>query len=278
MAARSNTGRRKPASRKPQTTQTRRRRTPQKKKKKIFSWAVIFWLIFAIFIFGFFLFNRESISRGIDIVRRELSPQDSEVTEEPPVQQQQAAQPAQPAQQPGQQPGQQPAQQQPAQQAPALVTVPPPASEPPAQQSPAAALTQERFIYFIQVDQRGNIQHSRVQRRIPASDSPITDVLVSLIAGPNLEEMERGMMSLIPPGTNIHSAVIRGNTAVINFNSAFQFNTFGAEGYHEQIRQVVFTATELPNINDVQILIENRQIDYIGEGIWIGSPLSRSDF
>ena len=103
----------------------------------------------------------------------------------------------------------------------------------------------------------------------------MTDVLQALIAGPNENERQRGLISLIPPGTKILSASIRGNTAYISFSEEFQYNTYGVEGYAGQLRQIVFTATEFPNVRDVQILIEGRRIDYLGEGIWIGSPLNR---
>ena len=101
------------------------------------------------------------------------------------------------------------------------------------------------------------------------------DSLNSLLAGPNADEKRRGLMSLIPANTKIISATVRGNTAYINFNDEFLFNTYGVEGYAAQIRQIVWTATEFSNVSDVQILIEGRRIDYLGEGIWIGSPLSR---
>ena len=85
-------------------------------------------------------------------------------------------------------------------------------------------------------------------------------------------------MSLIPPGSEVISIRIEGDTAFINFNEDFQFNTFGVEGYTAQIIEVVFTATDFPNINNVQILIEGRRIDFLGEGIPIGIPLSRGMF
>jgi spore germination protein GerM len=74
------------------------------------------------------------------------------------------------------------------------------------------------------------------------------------------------------------SAAVRDSTAYISFNDDFQFNTYGVEGYIAQLRQLVFTVTEFPNVRDVQILIEGRRIDFMGEGIWIGSPLSRDMF
>jgi len=101
------------------------------------------------------------------------------------------------------------------------------------------------------------------------------DSLNALLAGPTADERRRGLLNLIPPNTIIISATVRGNTAYINFNENFMFNTYGIEGYAAQLRQIIWTATEFSNVNDVQILVEGRRIDYLGEGIWIGSPISR---
>ncbi|MDR3124205.1 MAG: GerMN domain-containing protein, partial [Treponema sp.] len=68
------------------------------------------------------------------------------------------------------------------------------------------------------------------------------------------------------------------STAYLSFSEDFQFNTYGVEGYIGQLRQIIWTATEFPNISDVQILIEGRRIDYLGERIAIGSPLGRDAF
>jgi spore germination protein GerM len=113
-------------------------------------------------------------------------------------------------------------------------------------------------------------------RNLPASDSPLTDVLGALLAGPDSDERRLGLISLIPEGTRIMNAMVRGNTAYISFNEDFQYNIYGIEGYAGAIRQIVWTATEFPNVQDVQILIESRRLDYLGEGVWIGSPLSRT--
>jgi len=106
----------------------------------------------------------------------------------------------------------------------------------------------------------------------------MTDVINAIVAGPTNEEKNRGLISLIPPASKILSATVRGETAYISFSEDFQYNTYGVEGYAGQVRQVVFTATEFSNVKSVQILIEGRRIDYLGEGVWIGSPLSREMF
>jgi len=135
--------------------------------------------------------------------------------------------------------------------------------------------TRERALYFIHVDRGGSILREKVNRRIPVSASPMTDAIEAIISGPNNEEKNKGLISLIPPNTRILSATVRGDTAYISFSEDFQYNVYGVEGYAAQLRQIVFTATEFPNIKSVQILIEDRRVDYLGEGIWIGSPLSR---
>jgi spore germination protein GerM len=114
---------------------------------------------------------------------------------------------------------------------------------------------------------------SKTSRKIPPSDSPMQDSLNALLAGPSAEEQRRGLVSLIPRNTRILSATVRGSTAYINFSEDFQYNTYGVEGYSAQLNQIVWTATEFPNIADVQILVEDRRVDYLGEGIWIGSPV-----
>jgi spore germination protein GerM len=144
-------------------------------------------------------------------------------------------------------------------------------------QPPAAKSveTRERNLYFTQVDKDGAIVRSRVTRKITVSDSPMQDSLKALIAGPTAEEQRRGVVNLIPRNTRILSATVRGNTAYISFSEDFQYNTYGVEGYAAQLRQIVWTATEFPNVKDVQILIEGRRMDYLGEGLWIGSPVNR---
>jgi spore germination protein GerM len=127
----------------------------------------------------------------------------------------------------------------------------------------------------MRVDPEGIILRIKAARQIPVSDSPLMDTLQALLQGPSPEEQRRGLISLIPPGTRLLSAMVRGETAYLNFSEDFQFNTYGAEGYAAQLRQIIWTATEFSTVKDVQILIEGRRVDYLGESIGIGSPISR---
>jgi spore germination protein GerM len=135
--------------------------------------------------------------------------------------------------------------------------------------------TRERGVYFTRIDRDGTILRTKVPRKIAVSDSPMLDSLKVLLLGPTTEERRQGLISLIPNDTRILSATVRGSTAYISFSEDFLYNTYGVEGYAAQLKQIVWTLTEFPNIDDVQILIEGRRIDYLGEGIWIGSPVNR---
>jgi len=258
--------------------------------------AVLFWLGFAIFIFCLFIINREAIDSSLQIVKKAFSSREiaAEKTpelkdENPPATQTPARQQpvTQPATQPATQPVTQPSVVQPTEpvKQPDPTTLP--VTPPPVQQTPQSQTgqnqqsvqpppeTRERALYFIQVDRSGQINRVKANRKLPVSDSPLTDVIKALIAGPSAGEKNSGLISLIPPATKLLSASVRGSTAYISFNEEFQYNTYGVEGYAGQLRQIVFTATEFPNITDVQILIEGRRIDYLGEGVWVGSPVSR---
>jgi spore germination protein GerM len=105
------------------------------------------------------------------------------------------------------------------------------------------------------------------------------DAVQALLAGPNAAEAKRGLKSMIPPGTKLLSATVRGTTAYLNFNDDFQLNSYGIEGYVAQLKQIIFTVTEFSTVGDVQFLIEGRRLDYLGgDGVWIGSPLTRTSF
>jgi len=223
--------------------------------------------------------NRPSDNRPVDIVvttplvsvpnpspevPAQQSPAQSQATsQEQPTAQQQPTQPATQTQPGTQQPT--------AQQQPTTQTSP-------TQTQPTQPATQTRAVYFTQIDRDGQIRQSRVTRRIPASSTPLQDALNIMLTGPNPDELNGNLLSFIPQNTRLLTATVQGTTAYVNFSEDFLYNTFGVEGYVAQLRQIVWTVTEFSNINDVQILIEGRRIDYLGEGIWIGSPIRRESF
>jgi spore germination protein GerM len=134
-------------------------------------------------------------------------------------------------------------------------------------------------LFFIQVDDDGAISRHEVKRTVSSSEFPLTDALNALLAGPSADELSRNFITLIPSGTRLLSAQVRGSTAYVDFSEAFMYNRYGIEGYAGQLKQVVYTATSFPTVKDVQILIEGSRRKFLGgEGVYIGKPLSRASF
>ena len=149
----------------------------------------------------------------------------------------------------------------------------------PAAKPETAVKMRTASLFFVRIEDDGAIVRQEVKRQIPSSDSPLSDSMAALLAGPNADEMRRSLVTLIPAGTKLISAQVRGGTVFLNFNEAFMYNHYGIEGYAGQLKQVVYTATSFPSVQDVQILIEGERHDYLGgEGVYIGKPLSRGSF
>lgn len=149
----------------------------------------------------------------------------------------------------------------------------------PAAPPPAGAKTRPTSLFFVRIESDGVISRQEVRRAIPATDAPLSDALTALLAGPTEEEIRRGYMTLIPRGTALLGVSLRGSTATVDLSEAFMYNKYGIEGYAGQLKQVVYTSTAFPGVQDVQILIEGRARDYLGgEGVYIGKPISRNSF
>ena len=121
----------------------------------------------------------------------------------------------------------------------------------------------------------GDLTLAKTTRKLAVSNSPLIDCVNALLAGPSAEERNRGLTSFIPPNTRLLSARVVDNTVHLNFNEAFRYNTFGREGCAAQLKQIVWTATEFPNVQNVQIEIEGKIVDFLIEGIAIRSPIGR---
>ncbi len=149
----------------------------------------------------------------------------------------------------------------------------------PGSAKPVASKTRSASLYFVRIDGDGVITRQEVKRTVPETDSPLTDALQSLLKGPGEEELRKELITLIPQGTKLLSAQVRGSTAYLNFSESFMYNSYGIEGYAGQLKQVVWTATAFPSVQDVQILVEGQRRDFLGgEGVYIGRPLSRNSF
>lgn len=134
-------------------------------------------------------------------------------------------------------------------------------------------------LFFVVLDKDGTVSRKEVVRRIPKTNSPLSASINSLLAGPNNDDIIENCMTLIPEGSRLLSASVKDRVATLNFSEEFEFNTYGAEGYINQLMQIVYTAASFPTVDSVQFIIEGQKKEYLGsEGVWIGTPLSVASF
>lgn len=134
------------------------------------------------------------------------------------------------------------------------------------------------LLYFVIIDSDGALIRYEIERNVPKTLTPLTAALNSLLQGPTIGELEKGYVSVIPEGTKLLSASISNRIATLNFSDEFTRNGYGVDGFIGQLMQVVYTATAFSSIDSVQFLIDGQKKEYLGEGVWIGTPLGRSSF
>lgn len=271
----------------------------QTKRRKKASFGVLFWLAFVLLILVVFLYNRSTIENVlettglIEVLRDrfggeeepevvQTTPDDAEGEEETTI-------------------INLPPEDAPEQDAPVVIdeptpdeeadeAAPEPETEPddpeeaPPGPSPEIAEEPElrrrdSSIYFIRVTDQGTIYPEGVVREVTYTNNPMTETLNTLLQGPTSEELNLGLLNLIPDGTRLLSAAVRDRVAYLNFSEEFRFNPMGFEGLMAQLQQIVYSTTEFSTVERVQILIEGQLVEYLGvEGIFIGKPLGRDSF
>ena len=107
---------------------------------------------------------------------------------------------------------------------------------------------------------------------------PMVVVAQALSKGPTETELKQGFYTEIPKGANILSVDKIGDMAIIDFNSELENYGGGATRVQALVSQIVYSFTELANINEVKITVNSKdEIILGGEGFVIDKPLSRSD-
>ena len=151
-------------------------------------------------------------------------------------------------------------------------------SELPVSQTEEPVQVPGRNIYFIQAGNDSyEMQLINVSRNLTSSNAPLMDSINVMLQGPTTDEENRGIMSFIPVNSRLLSARVENETAYLNFNEAFRYNTGGREGYEAQIRQIVYTATEFSTVKRVQFLIEGNIVDELSQdGGIIRYPIGRN--
>lgn len=146
----------------------------------------------------------------------------------------------------------------------------------PPQRAPSA---RQRRLFFAAVSDAGEIAVTGVMRAVDDTASPLTETLRTLFAGPEPSEVNQGLITMIPPAVTLNRVYVSERIAYIDVSESFRFNPLGREGLDAQLEQIVFSATEFPGVEMVQILIDGRRVEFLGpEGAYIGKPIGRATF
>ena len=153
----------------------------------------------------------------------------------------------------------------------------------PAQQDasppPPVRSAKPRTLFFAAVSEAGDIAVTGVTRAVDDTASPLTETLKALFAGPAPSELNQGLVTMIPSAATLNRVYVSERVAYIDVSESFRFNPLGREGADAQLEQIVFSATEFPGVELVQILIEGGRVNFLGpEGTYIGEPIGRTAF
>jgi len=104
------------------------------------------------------------------------------------------------------------------------------------------------------------------------------ETLSLLLAGPTIEEKEKGLSSNVPSGTKILGVRFSENVAYLDFSKEVESGG-GIESMEGRLREIVWTATQFSEVEKVRILIEGEEIrTFGGEGLTeVEKPLGRED-
>lgn len=151
--------------------------------------------------------------------------------------------------------------------------------EPPKEPVEPLIKTEEKQLFFVRYSESTeSIEIVPVIRRISYENSPLTQTLNTLLYGPNVAELSKNLITMIPEKSKILSIEISKGIASINFNEEFMFNPNGREGLEAQLAQIVYTATQFPTVSAVRFLIEGESRDFLSDGVYIKLPLGRNSF
>ena len=133
-------------------------------------------------------------------------------------------------------------------------------------------------LFFVFITNNGDIKLSKITRQVKVAGSPLHAVMEALLEGVNTEEINQGYLSLIPEGSKLKSIRVSDGIATMDFSEEFMFNILGSEGMKNQLKQIIYTASEFPTVKAVQFLIDGKKVDYIFEGICTKEPLTINSF
>jgi len=90
------------------------------------------------------------------------------------------------------------------------------------------------------------------------------------------DPVSKQLTNLFPPGTDVHSVKVKGDTATVDFNQNFASRGQGSFTERMMVNAVVSTLTEFPEIKKVKFLVDGKEVDTISGHMDLLDPLTRN--
>lgn len=115
-------------------------------------------------------------------------------------------------------------------------------------------------------------------RSVPRSDTAgPSDLLDSLLSGPNEDEIAAGLGTAIPEELDIVTARTVGTRLTIDINDAF--NELSDAGLRRALAQLIATATEIEQVQQVRLRVDGENRSWpTGDGESVDRPLTIYDY
>ena len=113
-----------------------------------------------------------------------------------------------------------------------------------------------------------------VKEEVSFSDRIEVALVENLIRGPK----DKSLGATIPKDTKLISLDVVNGIAFVNFSTELQLKHWGGSGSEMYtVSSIVYTMTQLDEIDKVQILIEGRKIETLAGHVYIMDPLTPGD-
>ncbi|MFH1761936.1 MAG: GerMN domain-containing protein, partial [bacterium] len=117
-----------------------------------------------------------------------------------------------------------------------------------------------------------------VSRNINKSTGRKLSAMDALLKGPTQEERRKGYYSQLPLRLELKNMKMDKKTAILDFSKELKYYGGGISKIQAIIAQIVYTATDLPDIGNVKILIEGKEVNALGsEGYMLDRELNRKN-
>ena len=116
-----------------------------------------------------------------------------------------------------------------------------------------------------------------VHREVPRTVAVLRAAIEELLRGITFTDASYGLSTAIPAETELRGVDLADGTATIDLSSAFESGG-GSLSMMARMAQLVFTATQFPTVERVELWLDGEPVEWIGgEGLIVVPPQTRRD-